>query len=987
MTEEEVKAQIVLPLLASLGVDVADLQLETTFSVRLGRQLHNVGGARPRDALARLDILVKRAGRNLFIIETKRSDLALTDDDRDQAISYARLFDQIAPYALVTNGNQWRLYDVVTKAEVTAADIRFPDGYSIALPEDIKHDALRVFLRASPDNVRLLCQHQVAQNIAPFRGSAAERTKPYVPDLQVSRPELTEAVDRFYQSPKPLFVLIGESGCGKTCSLCSLALSFAEASKPVFFLSALTLEHGISDAVAAEFNWTFADAQSSIQTLKRLHELDLGSPMTLIVDAVDEWPYSGKVANLLWLARHAEPHRLRMVVSCKLETWPSFLEQVGTPTGLDACVYTPAPGDESRRPAASYLQSGFSEPEFNTAVAKYRRLFGYQGSFDETTLAEARRDPLLLRVLFEVAATSGVDHLDLSTTSVLAQYIRQRLTRMQRPEQADNTLMGVAGALFARNTEWIAERELRQALGLGVNDRIEPGLFDHSVLLRRPTPEGPEIGFSMAQLRNFLIAEVVCRWPTLQPAAFQATVEGLQPDGLHAEVLKSYYRRAPEPQKRMLDGQAFAAAETYLGYYADILQEHFPSLWRSFPGCGTGAPAFYGEFHVPQLRLLSYGFRSSTAGTPPILLRGVDSFEGDRFAAYSFQVETLQWAGDLTNDAPDLRRKVVANEIIPALKNLIDQGALVEEATPDLILELLLAAVARGGSSPFDGPIFRGAFGRFWDTSTRRLLFPIAFDAILESFHREELRRHIESDLIDELRPPGSSGFAFTPAVLAEIDRRLQAGIARGDPVPEDRKFMDVERLKKWLPHAIEFLRTRMPSLEPSPLPQRPNHRPGSTPGTREDWEAYLQQLYTRYLSNYRVLVETNFPTLKDSLPLYGRMPLREYLMIESTPTGRDDRLPLTILTSKEQPAENEIVVAQSIEPEDLRNMVFRVDRSVVEAEVITRTREPGPWADAPNPLKYRMYGCPLRQMVYGTLKKELTALLASLRAACGIGA
>src|SRR6266849_2513258 len=209
MTEEEVKARIVLPLLTSLGIDVRDLQLETTFSLRLGRQVHTVDGKRDRDPSARLDILVTRSDRNLFIVETKRDDLALTDDDRDQAISYARLLDQIAPYALVTNGADWRLYDVITKEQLTAADIRFPDGYSPALPDDLKYGALRVFLRASPDNVRLLCQHQVREEIAPLLGSAADRTKSYIPDLQVTRAELTEALDRFYQERKPLFVLIG----------------------------------------------------------------------------------------------------------------------------------------------------------------------------------------------------------------------------------------------------------------------------------------------------------------------------------------------------------------------------------------------------------------------------------------------------------------------------------------------------------------------------------------------------------------------------------------------------------------------------------------------------------------------------------------------------------------------------------------------------------------------------------------------------------
>src|SRR5207253_1456025 len=152
------------------------------------------------------------------------------------------------------------------------------------------------------------------------------------------------------------------------------------------------------------------------------------------------------------------------------------------------------------------------------------------------------------------------------------------------------------------------------------------------------------------------------------------------------------YRRAPEAQKRVIDGDVFEAAQRYLQDYADILQRHFPRLWRSFPGCGTGAPGFYGEFNVAQRRVHFHGFRRQAAGTPSVILHGVDNFDGDRVAAYSFQVETLQWAGNLVNDPADLHRKVVNNEIVPALQKLVTTGSLNEDATPDLILELLLGA-------------------------------------------------------------------------------------------------------------------------------------------------------------------------------------------------------------------------------------------------------------------------------------------------------
>ena len=108
MNEEEIKIKYVLPWLAQTGVDLRELQFERSFSVRIGRKNIPVSGSTVKDKSgARLDILVRRGDKNLLILETKAAHLSLTDDDRDQAISYARLVHPIAPYAVVTNGGEY----------------------------------------------------------------------------------------------------------------------------------------------------------------------------------------------------------------------------------------------------------------------------------------------------------------------------------------------------------------------------------------------------------------------------------------------------------------------------------------------------------------------------------------------------------------------------------------------------------------------------------------------------------------------------------------------------------------------------------------------------------------------------------------------------------------------------------------------------------------------------------------------------------------
>jgi len=50
-------------------------------------------------------------------LTTKKPDHDLTAEDAQQAISYARLLREIAPYAILTNGESTKVFDVITAEE------------------------------------------------------------------------------------------------------------------------------------------------------------------------------------------------------------------------------------------------------------------------------------------------------------------------------------------------------------------------------------------------------------------------------------------------------------------------------------------------------------------------------------------------------------------------------------------------------------------------------------------------------------------------------------------------------------------------------------------------------------------------------------------------------------------------------------------------------------------------------------------------------
>jgi len=84
--------------------------------LKLGRTTVEVGSNKPRsDIGGRLDVLVKNIqGENLFIVELKGSNQKLTDDDTKQGISYARLLEQIAPFVVISNGHESKIFDTIT---------------------------------------------------------------------------------------------------------------------------------------------------------------------------------------------------------------------------------------------------------------------------------------------------------------------------------------------------------------------------------------------------------------------------------------------------------------------------------------------------------------------------------------------------------------------------------------------------------------------------------------------------------------------------------------------------------------------------------------------------------------------------------------------------------------------------------------------------------------------------------------------------------
>ena len=175
-------------------------------------------------------------------------------------------------------------------------------------------------------------------------------------DLYVS-PSGDDVLAGFLKSNKRGLILVGESGIGKTNLLCHSFLRMRQQHEPALFLSARRLDSpDFGRFISAELVQrisTCEHIEPFDQQLRSRHAI-----LTVFLDAANEF-YKG-VDRPLSLLEHVvraveDDHRfrsLRVVVSCRSETWLQYKLENGISPLSPSCFYTTA-GD-------AYILSGFA---------------------------------------------------------------------------------------------------------------------------------------------------------------------------------------------------------------------------------------------------------------------------------------------------------------------------------------------------------------------------------------------------------------------------------------------------------------------------------------------------------------------------------------------------------------------------------------------------------------------------------------------------
>ena len=228
----------------------AEVTSQRSFSIKFGHHHVLVDDQIPGERAKRstYDVLLEINGNPLVLLELKRPGLQLTEDDRDQGVSYARLTDPITPVTIVTNGEAFHVYDTYTKAEIKneVLDTGFFTKrikQASQLAKNAFKDALFTLIESDQRVLFSMLNTISEKTFAELSGAVTNPTKPIITDFCVPRAllgELQESVQK-----NQFVALTGDAYSGKTNLLYQYYQNAAQNEEAVLYLNCADFHYSI----------------------------------------------------------------------------------------------------------------------------------------------------------------------------------------------------------------------------------------------------------------------------------------------------------------------------------------------------------------------------------------------------------------------------------------------------------------------------------------------------------------------------------------------------------------------------------------------------------------------------------------------------------------------------------------------------------------------------------------------------------------------
>jgi len=556
-SEEELKVKVVLPWLSAHGFSADMIFVEKSFRIKLGRGVFRVNSGRLVSAesevadsighaSSRLDVLVRTTdGRNLLVLELKSPGHELTPEDKDQAISYARLLQgNIAPFAILTNGHEAQVYNAINAERIDGdripTDHEYAEsGFRVSCDDiALQAQALDALISLSSDNLLAFCASQVDYRMAKLRGSDPLGAKKYIPNLYTSRKTARARLDSLLGDDNRRVILVtAPPQQGKTCFMCHEAEELLAAEQPCLFFAAIDLRAGLLNAIREDFLWTFGDASDPYQATHKLNRV-LGEKehLIILVDGLNEIEkeplriiddelrrMSESVSNLtVVLSATSEPSSLVRIARDDAGN-PTYLGDALPIDDMEAVYYRT---DLARLHPSSSIVSlpgwSHSTEEWCTLEAAY---IGAYGRDIPSGFAQAS-DPYLLRMAMQTNSS------DVSEPKIIHIALEEKARRAGiNSGHVLALLSDVASRVFTDDGP-VPAGDMQTYLGT-IDSPLVDRLAESGLLMPQRDRVGlPVLDFYHDRDRWYATAYLSCRWPEAMAADDEAVLAEMNRAGL-----------------------------------------------------------------------------------------------------------------------------------------------------------------------------------------------------------------------------------------------------------------------------------------------------------------------------------------------------------------------------------------------------------------------------------------------------------------------
>ncbi|MCF7919216.1 MAG: type I restriction enzyme HsdR N-terminal domain-containing protein [Candidatus Cloacimonetes bacterium] len=883
LTEEEVKINIVLPWLKqNFNIEERNLVFEKSFNVRAGRGIYRVDSNKQVESInSRLDILVRdpEKGKNYFIVEVKRDGLELTESDRDQAISYARLTDPITPFAITTNGQNLFLYDTITKERVSPNSTKDLLKHDVVLDIDEYYEALRMFIGLNEDNLKDLFANEYKLNTSQLIAHDLKSNKTYFPLVYEPPDELETQFKSFQQSAFNAFSLIAPSGMGKTCWTCFKANELINKGYFVYFLRFADIRYGIFETITNNINrsMNFSEISSPQQGFKKINKLIGDNLFYIFVDGLDEGSNNNKVSIFEEYFKYAKSN-YRLIVSCKSYYWDTFRNHHGSPSRLFESLYEIEDADGNKNNA--FLLKEITKKQMSRIIKEYKIQYSYTKRIPEDVVNEFRKNTFLLRVAFRIIVGKPEYSFDLSSKELIVEYLRNLKEIYNITESDIYAMIEISRLIFKKNKDRISYDKIHQSI-----TNIPEILFKSNILAKTQiNPLESYVEFYFSKLRDYIIAFKVEDFESKDEKYFNKYKQELV--NVRLEVLNTFLSIADSEMQKKICPKAYRKLNDFYESRKRVIDNNFFPFRNALQPYTAGSFGVVATVDLKTDRCTSYSYTTVDEKVPPVILEPSSSVDLFTSAVNKYNITTMHYCYDLKSEfhEEDLKREL--EDLIEENEHRRYEKSFDISNNKLMIIERLLLLTIK------EYEYILGIMKNKFRPCSNCL--PIKLNkikgAIYDRFQIQEFCRKHE----DIIFPKSNYNYRFVDRILRdESYKQLFDKLKLDFDFQEMSSTFPTESITQQLNDVDQTILRYINMLSVLGIdeivePFIPDWVVTSNSNvfsfrnySKDELQKIVTKLYTSYLHEYKIFIERNFPKIKEYFPFYKQIPCKVLLIID----------------------------------------------------------------------------------------------------------